>query len=271
MDGLKLSGGSLSQPIQIQKVLLDPAAGTNGQGSVLAGTANVPAGAPAPLVFTVRLSLTGYQVTARGAGSPARVRQLAHAAGLKEAGALDAIAGDPLTMDLAIEGPWLPAPDASPAEGVSAASSSPAVVALATSDRLTGTVTLHDANWKTDALATAVEIPEATLHLGGGAMIWDPVDVRLWSAEGNGAGRDSGLRGGGSAVPADGGRGLQLAGCRGVAGDLAGRGKEGNTAGDGDRPLDAVFDASLASLSGNAQGGFAGYRRRDASRISSGE
>jgi len=175
VDGLKLSGGSLNPPIQIQKVLLEPAAGMNGQGSVLSGTANLPAGAPAPLVFTVRLSLTGYQVTARGAGSPGRVRQLAHAAGLKEAGTLDAIAGDPLTMDLSIEGPWLPAPDALLAEGVSAAPGSPAVVALTTSDRLTGTVTLHDANWKTDALASAVVIPEATLHLGGGSMIWDPV------------------------------------------------------------------------------------------------
>jgi hypothetical protein len=174
VDGLKLSGGSLSQPVQIQKVSFEPAAGTNGQGSMLAGTANLPAGAPTPLVFTVRLTLSGYQVTARGAGSPARVRQLAHAAGLKEAGALDALAGDPLTMDLAIEGPWLPASDAL-AEGVSAAPGSAAVVALSTSDRLTGTVTLHDANWRSETLATAVEIPEATLHLGGGAMIWDPV------------------------------------------------------------------------------------------------
>ena len=175
VDGLKLSGGSLSQPIQIQKMLLEPAAGTDGQGSVLAGTAHVPAGVPVPLAFTVSLTLSGYHVTARGAGSPGRVRELAHAAGLKEAGALDAIAGDPLTMDLAIEGPWLPAPDALLAEGVSAAPGSPAVVAQNKSDRLTGTVTLHNANWKTDSLATAVVIPEATLHLGGGALIWDPV------------------------------------------------------------------------------------------------
>jgi hypothetical protein len=175
VDGLKLSGGSLTQPVQIQKISFEPAPGTNGQGSVLAGTANLPAGAPTPLVFTVRLALSGYQVTARGAGVPSRVRQLAHAAGLKEAGALDAIAGDPLTMDLVIEGPWLPAPDVLLAEGVSAAPGSAAVVALSTSDRLTGTLSLHDANWKIQTLAMAVEIPEATLHLGGGAMIWDPV------------------------------------------------------------------------------------------------
>jgi hypothetical protein len=177
VDALKLSGGSLSQPIQIQKAVFQPAAGTNGQGSALAGTANVPAGAPVPLVFTVRLTQSGYQVTARGAGTPVRVRQFAHAAGLKEAGALDAIAGDPVTLDLAIEGPWLPAPDVSLAENANV-SVLPAAAAAASQpvpDRLMGTVTLHNANWKTDALPTAVEIAQATLHLGGGASLWDSV------------------------------------------------------------------------------------------------
>ena len=111
VDALKLSGGALGQPIQIQKVVFEPSVGTNGLGSELAGTANVPAGAPEPLVFALRLTKSGYQVTARGSGSPARVRQFAHAAGLKEAGALDAIAGEQVTLDLAIAGPWLPAPD----------------------------------------------------------------------------------------------------------------------------------------------------------------
>ena len=84
-------------------------------------------------------------------------------------------------MDLAIEGPWLPAPDVSLAESanVSAVPGPAHVAAVATSqalpDRLTGTVTLHNANWKTDALPTAVEISQATLHLGGGASVWDSV------------------------------------------------------------------------------------------------
>ena len=181
VDALKVSGGNLGQPIQIQKVLFEPAAGTNGQGNALVGTANVPAGVPAPLVITARLMQNGYQVTARGAGTPARVGQLAHAAGLKEAGALDAIAGDPVTLDLTIEGPWLPAPDFSPAEnanvgavpapadGVAAAMSGPVP------DRLAGTVSLRNTNWKTDTLPTAVAISQATLHLGGGVSVWDPV------------------------------------------------------------------------------------------------
>jgi len=177
LDALKLTGGSLNQPVQIQKVIFEPSTATGGKDEVLTGTATLPAGAPAPLVFTVRLALSGYQVMARGAGTPARIRQLAHAAGLKEAGALDAIAGDPVTMDLAIEGPWLPAPDESLAESVGETTTASAAASAGQPrpDRLTGTVTLHNANWKTDALATAVEIPQATLHLDGGASDWDPV------------------------------------------------------------------------------------------------
>jgi hypothetical protein len=36
-------------------------------------------------------------------------------------------------------------------------------------------VTLHNTNWKSDSLATAVEISQATLHLGGSAILWDSV------------------------------------------------------------------------------------------------
>jgi AsmA family/AsmA-like C-terminal region len=181
VDALKLSGGSLIQPIQIAKVVFQPAPGMNGESDALTGTATLAAGAPAPLVFTVRLTLNGYQVIARGSGTPARVRQFAHAAGLEEAGALDAIAGDPVTLNLAIEGPWLPAPDisqaavgANGASVVESGASSPAI-GQSVPDRLTGTVTLHNANWKTDALPTAVEISEGTLHFSGGASVWDPV------------------------------------------------------------------------------------------------
>jgi hypothetical protein len=186
LDALKLSGGSLTQPIQIQKAVFQPDVAADGKGQVLTGAASVPAGAPTPLVFTTRLRPDGYQITARGAGTPARIRQLAHAAGLKEAGALDAIAGDAVTLDLAIEGPWMPASEVLATENALAdsalAPSPPAPVPVAPvndqplPDRLTGTVTLHNANWKTDALATAVQISQATLHLNGGAATWDPVE-----------------------------------------------------------------------------------------------
>lgn len=177
LERLRLSGGSLSQPIQIPKVVLEPAAASDDQGEVLAGTANLPAGAATPLVISARLALRGYQVTARGAGSPARVRQFAHAAGLKEANALDAIAGDPVNMDLSIEGPWLPAPDEALAESVAQVPSNDdaPVPGQSQPDHLTGTVTLRNANWKTDALPAAVLISQATLHLSSGAGDWDPI------------------------------------------------------------------------------------------------
>lgn len=176
LDGLKLSGASLSQPIQIQKVVFEPTAATGGSGEGLAGTASLPAGAPTPLLISARLTMSGYQVSARGAGSPGRVRQFAHAAGLKEAGALDSIAGDPVAMDLTIEGPWLPVPEEPLVDN---AGEIPAEDAQASSqplpDHLTGTVTLHNANWKTDSLLLAVQISQATLHLSGGTVDWDPI------------------------------------------------------------------------------------------------
>jgi hypothetical protein len=182
LDALKINGGGLSQPVQIQKAVFEPGAAMIGQESALAGSANVPAGAPAPLVFTVRLMRSGYQLTVRGAGTPARVRQLAHAAGLTEAGALDAVSGDPVTLDLTIQGPWLPAPDISLTDNAIVSAGPGAGIAFAVAaasqpvpDRVMGTVTLHNANWKTESLPTAVEIAQATLHLGGGASLWDSV------------------------------------------------------------------------------------------------
>jgi hypothetical protein len=181
LEGLRLSGGSLSQPIQIQKAVLQPALSADGKTELLSGTAGVPAGATEPLALTARLTQGGYELSIKGEGTPARLKQLAQAAGLKEAGALDSVAGDPVTLDLAIGGPWLPPPEVllaesagtsgEPVEGNPSAASGQPV-----QDRLNGTVTLHNANWKTDVLATAVQIPQAVLHLNGGARTWDPVE-----------------------------------------------------------------------------------------------
>ncbi|MBS1803218.1 MAG: AsmA family protein [Acidobacteria bacterium] len=180
IDSLRLSGGSLTQPIQIQKAVLQPASSDDGNGVLLAGSSAIPAGAPTPLAVSVRLTQASYQVSIKGAGTPARLGQIAQAAGLKEAGALDAITGDPVTLDLAIAGPWLPASEILLAESVGASAipvtGGPTILAHPIPDRLTGTVTLHNANWKTDALATAIQIPQAVLHLSGGTRTWDPVD-----------------------------------------------------------------------------------------------
>jgi uncharacterized protein involved in outer membrane biogenesis len=187
VEGLVLSGGALSHPMQASKMVLAPAPGP----PALAGTVTVPAGGTVPLTLNVRLGQNGYQVIARGQASIARGRELGRAAGFKRAAVLDSLAGDPLTVDLRAEGPWLPL-DAAPFAAIAPGQGVPVATAPVTNrpapakliaddagnplaDSLTGTVTLHNANWKADYLASHVQIAEATLHLDSGATRWDTV------------------------------------------------------------------------------------------------
>ena len=103
------------------------------------------------------------------------------------AAALDSLAGEPVTVDLAAAGPWLPAESAPFSKSLPAAETAgtaelpmaakPGVDAAEspTTDSLRGTVTLHNANWKADFLANHLEIAQATLHLLQGDLRWDPV------------------------------------------------------------------------------------------------
>jgi hypothetical protein len=197
--GLALSGGGLTRPLQASKMTLGPLAGA--MGEAITGTVAVPAGGTAPLTFALRFSLAGYQVGVRGQASYLRARELAHAAGIPGAEALEGLAGDPIAMDLTATGPWIPpeeiplssalpaaaaeagnqkpAGDAAP----TAASFAPRVTAPpatppgpTTTDTVIGTVTVHNANWKGDYLANHVEIADATLRLDPGGLRWDPVD-----------------------------------------------------------------------------------------------
>jgi hypothetical protein len=108
--------------------------------------------------------------------------------GLKDATVMDALAGDPLAVDLSATGPWLPVekipfssnPPATAASGKIATGSTglreaEKAAALPVSDRLSGTVTVRNANWKADYLANHVQIAQATLHLEDGETRWDPV------------------------------------------------------------------------------------------------
>ena len=179
VDGLVLSGDGLSQPVQFPKVTLQPALAATGDYETLTTTVAVPAGAVSPLSVTAHMALAGYQFTVRGPGSLARIREFARVANLPDASTLDALAGDPVVVDLSSAGPWLSAPDVdlatnAPASTANVSPSTPPAPNIA-SDRLIGTVTFHNANWKSDALATAVQIPQATLHLGSAQPRWDPV------------------------------------------------------------------------------------------------
>jgi hypothetical protein len=211
VEGFQLSGDGLNVPVQAPKLVLAPVAIDKGlqpdphhrktlatsqtapptQAAALSATVAIPAGAAAPLSVTVRLALTGYQVTVRGQASLARAKELAHVTGMADATVLDSLAGDPVSVDLSAAGPWQPAqriPFSSdlPADTVASAAtnvkSHPALPPPAVdetespeTDSLSGTVTLRNANWKAAYLANYVEITQATLHLGNGEIRWDPV------------------------------------------------------------------------------------------------
>jgi hypothetical protein len=178
LDDLRLSGGGLGQPIVIPKTTLQPTAVTSGDGPALTATISVPAGAPMPVSIAVQFSIAGYRASVHGPASLPRIRELAHVVGVGDISALDGIAGDPSTLDLSAEGPWLPspkAPETLPAD-IRSSLENALVLKNADSDQLTGTITVHNANWKSGALANHLEIAQAVLHLGGEAIVWDPIE-----------------------------------------------------------------------------------------------
>jgi hypothetical protein len=93
-----------------------------------------------------------------------------------------------MAVDLTATGPWMP-PEEIPLEnvtvaetvpvnnaGIPAASAPLGTLAAPGGDTLTGTVTLHNANWKADYLAGHVGVDDATLHIDNGELRLDPVD-----------------------------------------------------------------------------------------------
>lgn len=170
VEGFQLSGAGLNQPVQAVKIALTPEteldAGAN--PGALVGMVSIPAGGASPMAVGIRLALSGYQVTLHGQASVARARELAGAAGLGSFAGVDGLAGDPIAVDLNGSGPWLPVPQNAPASGTAA---NPAQGG----DSLSGTVTVRNANWAASFLAGHVQIAQATLHLNGDVMRWDPV------------------------------------------------------------------------------------------------
>jgi hypothetical protein len=176
VEGLQVSGSGLSAPVSVAKFTLEPALVSasqplnSTQPQSLAATFSIPAGAPAPLTISAHFSPSGYHFTLRGQAAIVRARELAHAVAVGSA-TLDAVAGDPVSIDLTAEGPWMPTPQT---PFVNTAES--LVISAATpSDKLIGTVTLHNANWKSDFLATPVQISQATLRLESNELRWDSV------------------------------------------------------------------------------------------------
>lgn len=196
VDGFKLSGDGMNEPILIPRLLLTPATAPAGQPEgaplplALAATVAVPAGAPVPLTISTRLALSGYEVTLRGQASIARARELSRATGISDSALLDSLAGEPLSVNLTAQGPWMPAQalpfNAASLSGPQAGTELSQPSEAAATDSLTGTVILRNVNWKADYLANHVLISQATLHLDGGDLRWDPVDFAYGPVKGSG-------------------------------------------------------------------------------------
>jgi hypothetical protein len=197
VEGMTLSGGGLKQPVQAPRIVLEPVLPQSPrQRLAFAGATAVPLGGTEPIAVNLNLTIAGYTAELHGQASMARARELTRAAGLAQAPALDGLAGETLLVDLTAAGTWLvreeipPAvkPAAPVAKVVNApgpkAQSAPAVVSTPTSDTLTGTVTLRNANWRADYLASHVQIAQATLNLSAGQVRWDPVIFSYGSIKG---------------------------------------------------------------------------------------
>lgn len=180
VEGFQLSGDGLSTPIRLPHVVLEPVAPAPGQPQphALAATVAIPAGGSVPLTVNARLSPAGYQIVIRGQAAIPRARELAHVSGVRSAPALDSVAGEPLTVEMNAEGPWVQTP-AMVADTKAASSGDGSV-----SRSLNGTLVLRNANWKTPYLANHVQISQATLHLGQDDIRWDPVDFSFGPVKG---------------------------------------------------------------------------------------
>ncbi len=187
VEDFVLSGGALNRPVQIPKMVLEPSQGDDSTVA-LAGKVNLPAGGTAPLAAEFRLARQGYEVTLRGQANFARARELFHAAGVAGPSGLDALAGEPLILDLRAAGAWLPAEavetETAAVDDGAAAPEGDGTDGGALADSLSGTVTVHDVNWKADFLAHGVDIAQATLHLGNGEFRWDPVEFAYGPVKG---------------------------------------------------------------------------------------
>ena len=223
VEDLILSGDGLGRPIQAPKFTLaadaDRLRGTSVSGSradsqqrkTLRKRWLAPSSFPPAERFRSPSICVSHsraiRSASRGQASFARARELAQAAGIPGTDALEALAGEPIAVDLTAEGPWMPAeeipwkfapvdsiasaeiaPVSEPESSAPAPTTSPAIGAVPeppVHDTLTGTVIVHNANWKADYLASHVVVNDATLHIENGDLRWDPVDFTYGPLKGN--------------------------------------------------------------------------------------
>jgi hypothetical protein len=164
-QGIRITGDGLSTPIQVANFLLEPTSTEPNQPAALSASLSVPAGASSPLAITAQLAQQGFDLAVRGPASLSRLRELARSAGISHVDALSQLSGEPAVLNLRIEGPWL-APTAAAA---------PVVTSDEGSKKISGTVAFHNTVWKSDFLASPVQIASATLRLENGLANWDGI------------------------------------------------------------------------------------------------
>jgi AsmA family/AsmA-like C-terminal region len=163
--GIRVEGQALSSPIEISSFQLQPAPAEPNQPAALLAAISLPAGTPAPLSVTAQFGQQGFNLAIRGSASLSKLRELAHVAGISQADALNQLSGDPAALDLHVQGPWLAPFSAAPILDPEESSAK----------TISGTVTLRNASWKPNFLATPVDLSAATLRLENGLAQWDGV------------------------------------------------------------------------------------------------
>jgi hypothetical protein len=195
ISGFQLSGGGLDNPIQAHHFVLEPEAAASGEALALSGSAEIQAGGPAPLTFIPQLTIHGYQLSIRGEANMTSARQFAYLAGIEHTTGLNEISGGPIAIALDAEGPWIPPESAeypppqpiAPNPSSASAPADPNPSAGSSADNFAGTVTVRNATWKPEYLAHRVAISQATLHLDGQEMRWDPVDFSYGAIKATGS------------------------------------------------------------------------------------
>ncbi|MDE3163738.1 MAG: AsmA family protein [Acidobacteriota bacterium] len=189
VDGLKLTGNALKQPIEVSTVVLDAGATASGEAALTASIP-LPAGGESPLNFDMTLSRGGYAISLQGPGAFARLKEMAQTVGTDQFAILNNMAGDPAMLDLHASGPWMSAEESRPGFASSAdqdaADASSSAAANPQKDQILGTMTLRNANWKADQLAGPVEIAQATIHFNPGGWVVDSVEFVYGPLKGNG-------------------------------------------------------------------------------------
>jgi hypothetical protein len=186
MDGMELNGKGLTKPIQVVKAVLAPAPYQPGLPATLEATIPIPAGGSAPLAVTAHLGLSGYVVGVRGIASIARLKELAAVSGISDVSSLNELTGEPVTLDLSANGPWLQSATVIVSPSAPSASSTASAPPPPTPDRFSGTISFNKASWKSTFLANPVEISSATLHLENDGVRWDPVAFSYGLVKGSG-------------------------------------------------------------------------------------